>query len=98
MMFSMVVRVEFGTKLGSRLPYIQHIASLALVEAVRGLNGYKDIDICLKWPNDMYYGRNVKIGGVVVSSTADGNTLSAVIGKYCILYILQGTLISQCFG
>lgn len=81
MMFSIVVTVEFDTKLGLRLPYLQHIASLALVEAVRSLEGYQDINVCLKWPNDIYHGRNVKIGGVVVSSTAYGNSFSAVIGR-----------------
>ncbi|XP_031554361.1 biotin--protein ligase-like [Actinia tenebrosa] len=80
LMFSTVVTVEFGTELGSRLPYLQHIASLALVEALRSVEGYQKINVCLKWPNDIYYGRNVKIGGVVVSSTAYGNSFSAVIG------------------
>jgi len=42
---------------------------------------FQDISICLKWPNDIYYGKEVKIGGVVISSSAIGNTLNAVIGE-----------------
>ena len=38
--------------------------------------------MCLKWPNDIYFGQKIKIGGVIVTSSATGGTLSAVIGKY----------------
>ena len=36
--------------------------------------------MCLKWPNDIYFGDKVKIGGVIVTSSAMSGTLSAVIG------------------
>ena len=38
--------------------------------------------MCLKWPNDIYFGQKIKIGGVIVTSSATSGTLSAVIGKY----------------
>ena len=38
--------------------------------------------MCLKWPNDIYFGDKVKIGGVIVTSSATSGTLCAVIGKY----------------
>ena len=41
MMFSLMVRLKVNSELGARLPYLQHIASLAVVEAVRSLAGYK---------------------------------------------------------
>ena len=36
----------------------------------------------LKWPNDIYFGQKIKIGGVIVTSSATSGMLSAVIGKY----------------
>ena len=42
--------------------------------------------MCLKWPNDIYFGQKIKIGGVIVTSSATSGTLSAVIGKYlCVI-------------
>ena len=45
--------------------------------------------MCLKWPNDIYFGDKVKIGGVIVTSSAMSGTLSAVIGirHYSFQYI-----------
>ncbi|XP_078375574.1 biotin--protein ligase-like [Oculina patagonica] len=80
MMFSLHVRIPFASKLGQRPPYLQHIASLAAVEAIRSQPGYEDIKVCLKWPNDIYFGQKIKIGGVIVTSSATAGTLSAVIG------------------
>ena len=122
MMFSLHVRVDFNTELGSRLPFLQHIASLAVVEAVRTLPGYEvsikllqnavykpppppppwllwnkeqncsillqEINICLKWPNDIYFGRDVKIGGVIVTSSACNGRFSAVIGWWYYLVLI----------
>ena len=41
MMFSLHVRIPFASNLGQRPPYLQHIASLAAVEAVRSQPGYE---------------------------------------------------------
>lgn len=47
----------------------------------------KDINIRLKWPNDVYFGNKIKIGGVIVTSSATDNMLSAVMGKCCCVYL-----------
>lgn len=80
MMFSIHIRIPFASNLGQRPPFLQHIASLAIVNAVRSKSGYEEINVCLKWPNDIYFGDKVKIGGVIVTSSAMSGTLSAVIG------------------
>ncbi|CAH3198906.1 unnamed protein product, partial [Porites evermanni] len=80
MMFSIHIRIPFASNLGQRPPFLQHIASLAIVNVVRSKSGYEEIGICLKWPNDIYFGDKVKIGGVIVTSSAMSGTLSAVIG------------------
>ncbi|XP_015759957.1 PREDICTED: biotin--protein ligase-like [Acropora digitifera] len=79
MMFSLHVQFPFESNLGQRLPFLQHIASLAAVEAIKAKPGYEVVDVSLKWPNDIYFGHKIKIGGVIVTSSATGGTLSAVI-------------------
>ncbi|XP_074528972.1 biotin--protein ligase isoform X1 [Halichoeres trimaculatus] len=79
-MFTLSVQVELGSKLGQRIPFLQHLASLAVVEAVRTLPGYQDIDLRVKWPNDIYYSNLMKLGGVLVTSTVMGSTFHLLIG------------------
>lgn len=40
-MFTLQVQVELSSKLGQRIPFLQHLAALAVVEAVRTLPGYQ---------------------------------------------------------
>ncbi|XP_034405713.1 biotin--protein ligase isoform X1 [Cyclopterus lumpus] len=79
-MFTLAVQVELSSKLGQRIPFLQHLAALAVVEAVRTLPGYQDIDLRVKWPNDIYYSDLMKLGGVLVTSTVTGSTFHLLIG------------------
>ncbi|KAM7398666.1 hypothetical protein PAMA_006530 [Pampus argenteus] len=79
-MFTLSVQVELSSRLGQRIPFLQHLAALAVVEAVRTLPGYQDIDLRVKWPNDIYYSNLMKIGGVLVTSTVTGSTFHLLIG------------------
>ena len=36
----------------------------------------------IKWPNDIYFGNDTKIGGILVNSTIQGRSLYAAIGIY----------------
>lgn len=40
-MFTLGVQVELSSRLGRRIPFLQHLAALAVVEAVRTLPGYQ---------------------------------------------------------
>lgn len=40
-MFTLAVQVELNSALGRRIPFVQHLAALAVVEAVRTLPGYQ---------------------------------------------------------
>ncbi len=40
-MFTVRVQVELSSRLGQRIPFLQHLAALAVVEAVRTLPGYQ---------------------------------------------------------
>ncbi|XP_031166802.1 biotin--protein ligase isoform X1 [Sander lucioperca] len=79
-MFTLAVQVELSSRLGQRIPFLQHLAALAVVEAVRTLPGYEDIDLRVKWPNDIYYSNLMKLGGVLVTSTVLGSTFHLLIG------------------
>ncbi|KAA8586366.1 hypothetical protein FQN60_000202 [Etheostoma spectabile] len=79
-MFTLAVQVELSSRLGQRIPFLQHLAALAVVEAVRTLPGYQDIDLRVKWPNDIYYSHLMKLGGVLVTSTVLGSTFHLLIG------------------
>ncbi|CAK6977316.1 biotin--protein ligase isoform X1 [Scomber scombrus] len=79
-MFTLSVEVDLSSRLGQRIPFLQHLAALAVVEAVRTLPGYQDIDLRVKWPNDIYYSKLMKLGGVLVTSTVIGSTFHLLIG------------------
>uniref|UniRef100_A0A665TP00 BPL/LPL catalytic domain-containing protein n=1 Tax=Echeneis naucrates TaxID=173247 RepID=A0A665TP00_ECHNA len=79
-MFTLKVQVDLNSRLGQRIPFLQHLAALAMVEAVRTLPGYQDIELRVKWPNDIYYSNLMKLGGVLVTSTLIGSTFHLLIG------------------
>ncbi|XP_072471010.1 biotin--protein ligase [Notamacropus eugenii] len=72
--------VPLYSHLGQRIPYVQHLMSLAVVEAVRSIPEYQDINLRVKWPNDIYYSDQMKLGGVLVNSTLVGTTFYILIG------------------
>lgn len=44
-MFTVSVQIKLSSKLGQRIPFLQHLAALAIVEAVRTLPGYQVLSI-----------------------------------------------------
>ena len=42
---------------------------------------HQDLDLRVKWPNDIYYGNLMKLGGVLVTSTVIGSTFHLLIGN-----------------
>ncbi|KAL2095419.1 hypothetical protein ACEWY4_010138 [Coilia grayii] len=79
-MFTLHVQVPISSTLGQRIPFLQHLAALAVVEAVCTLPGYEEIDLRVKWPNDIYYSNLMKLGGVLVNSTVMGPIFHLLIG------------------
>ncbi|XP_063249286.1 biotin--protein ligase [Prinia subflava] len=74
------ISIPLHSNLGQRIPFIQHLVSLAVVEAVRSIPGYEDIELRVKWPNDIYYSDLMKLGGVLVNSTLLETTFHVLIG------------------
>ncbi|XP_026828059.1 biotin--protein ligase isoform X2 [Ooceraea biroi] len=79
-MFTLQVHISKHSVLGRRIPLLQHVVAVALISAIRSKRGYEDIDLRLKWPNDIYVGNSAKIGGVTVSTQTDGSEYICNIG------------------
>ncbi|XP_020713946.1 biotin--protein ligase isoform X1 [Ceratitis capitata] len=79
-MFSLQLHLSLDSQLGKRLPLVQHIIGLAMVNTLRGNPTYKDLDVRLKWPNDIYANGTQKIGGLIVKTTLAGSKVMANIG------------------
>ncbi|XP_075710715.1 biotin--protein ligase isoform X2 [Rhinoderma darwinii] len=79
-LMTLLVSIPLSSPLGQRIAFVQHLMSLAVVEAVRTLPGYEDIELKVKWPNDIYYSNLMKLGGVLVNSTLMGNMFHILIG------------------
>jgi biotin--protein ligase len=65
---------------GQRLPFVQYMISLAVVRAIKGLPGGAGIDVAIKWPNDIYVNKELKVGGVLCQSTYQQNVFDLTIG------------------
>ncbi|KAJ0975797.1 hypothetical protein J5N97_017762 [Dioscorea zingiberensis] len=66
-MFSFTLEMEDGRK----LPLLQYIVSLAVTEAIKEVcrtKGLPDLDLRIKWPNDLYL-NGLKVGGILCTST-----------------------------
>ncbi|KAK7494550.1 hypothetical protein BaRGS_00014203 [Batillaria attramentaria] len=79
-MFTLPLSVPVDSKLGQRITFLQHIVGLAVVHSIRSLPGYQDLELRLKWPNDIYYRDQMKLGGVLVTSTIMGDRVHATVG------------------
>lgn len=69
-----------NSQLGQNISFLQHLVALAAVESVLSIPGYEDIDLKVKWPNDIYFGNLMKLGGVLVNSTLMGTTFHMLVG------------------
>lgn len=72
------ISLQLWLKMSAIIPLIQHAAALAAVIAIRKYHEY--LNIRIKWPNDIYYGRDVKIGGVITTANCIGDDVIVNIG------------------
>jgi len=63
-MTSFQLQYSLNSKQGQNASLLQHLVSLAVVHSLKDL-----LELNLKWPNDIYYGPNIKMGGVVILSS-----------------------------
>ncbi|XP_053615602.1 biotin--protein ligase isoform X2 [Plodia interpunctella] len=74
------ISLQLWMKMSELIPLVQHSAALAAVRAVRAQPAYEHLDLRLKWPNDIYYGREVKIGGNLTLANCMGDDVIIVTG------------------
>ncbi|KAL0912326.1 hypothetical protein M5K25_018290 [Dendrobium thyrsiflorum] len=78
LMFSFTLQMEDGRK----VPLVQYIASLAVTEAIKEscqAKGLPQIDVRIKWPNDLYL-NGLKVGGILCTSTYSSNKFNVSAG------------------
>ncbi|EFJ34311.1 hypothetical protein SELMODRAFT_80973 [Selaginella moellendorffii] len=78
LMFSFTLQMENGRT----VPFVQYVVCLAVVQGIEAAARAKNAtipDVRIKWPNDLYSG-NLKIGGVLCSSTYSSKTFYIVAG------------------
>ncbi|GLV38483.1 Holocarboxylase synthetase [Carabus blaptoides fortunei] len=80
-MFSMQIHVPMNSILAQGLPLIQHLVSVAIVSGIRSQPGYEDIELRLKWPNDIYAYASIKIGGIILNSSVESDLAVCNIGS-----------------
>ena len=80
-MFSLQLDLSLSSGIGKRLPLLLPLVCLAVVDSVNSMgNGYENLDLRLKWPNDIYAGQQCKIGGVLIYTPTIGTSVQANIG------------------
>lgn len=77
--FTLHASIPLRSNLGQNISFLQHLISVSLIEAVTTKIGYENIELNIKWPNDIYYNKT-KIGGIIIDSSIEGETIHCFIG------------------
>ena len=76
MMFSYKTILQNSEYIGM----LQYLEALVMCEAIKELDCAKDIDINIKWPNDVYVNRRQKICGILCESTYNNGVFNVTSG------------------
>jgi len=80
-MFTLTMKTPLQSELGRKPSLVQHLMSVAVVHGIRSIDGLQDVNIRLKWPNDIYFGEElIKLGGILVQSSFARNCFTFKIG------------------
>lgn len=79
-LFSLQIHIPLDSPLGKRITLVQHLIMVAIVSSIRKLSGCESLNIGIKWPNDLYANRSVKIGGLIIHSICINNLVVVNIG------------------
>jgi len=77
LMFSF--RSSFPAASGSKLPFLQYLVSMALVRGCKIATDYS-CEVNIKWPNDIYANRTLKVGGILCQSQLSGDKFMVTTG------------------
>lgn len=79
-MFTLYLNLNSNNFSTSRISLLQLSAALSCVKAVKSITGLENLEIGIKWPNDVYFDKKTKLGGVLVKSSLMGNQIGLKIG------------------
>jgi biotin-[acetyl-CoA-carboxylase] ligase BirA-like protein len=80
-MTSFQLKASLKTIQGQKASLLQHLTSLAVVHSIMDkLDNQVDLDLRLKWPNDIYWESKVKLGGVVAFSSIFQDQMTFNVG------------------
>ncbi|KAI4485519.1 hypothetical protein M0804_007024 [Polistes exclamans] len=74
-MFTVQLHIPKNSSLGGHISILQHLFIVGIVSAVTSIPGYEGLDLRVKWPNDIYVGKSIKIGGIIVTSHYDSSLI-----------------------
>ena len=63
-MTSFQLEYSLNSAIGQKASLLQHLVALSVVDSLKDF-----VELNLKWPNDIYYGSKIKMGGVVILSS-----------------------------
>ncbi|VDL79129.1 unnamed protein product [Nippostrongylus brasiliensis] len=79
-MFTVSTSIPNSSSLAKTPSFLQHIFAVALVDAVRRISGLDDFPLRIKWPNDFYFNRSHKVGGLLATARFRDDGLLISIG------------------
>uniref|UniRef100_A0A158Q7P7 BPL/LPL catalytic domain-containing protein n=1 Tax=Elaeophora elaphi TaxID=1147741 RepID=A0A158Q7P7_9BILA len=80
-MFTFNYMLSPGSSLNNNIGIIQHIFCVAIVSGICSLRKeLENFPLKIKWPNDLYYGRTCKMGGLIVNATTINDKTICTIG------------------
>uniref|UniRef100_A0A0K0FA22 Biotin--protein ligase (inferred by orthology to a human protein) n=1 Tax=Strongyloides venezuelensis TaxID=75913 RepID=A0A0K0FA22_STRVS len=80
LMFSYNYDISSDSFLSKRITFIQHILVVAIVDAIHSLVDVEDLPLKIKWPNDIYWDRKYKMGGIIVKCSIVRDNYRCIIG------------------
>lgn len=79
-MFTLYLNLNVNNFSTSRICLLQFAAGLSCVKAIKSISGCEDLNVGIKWPNDVYFDSKFKIGGILVKSSIMGSQIGLKIG------------------
>ncbi|RCN36359.1 putative biotin--[acetyl-CoA-carboxylase] ligase, partial [Ancylostoma caninum] len=79
-MFTVSTALPQSCSLAKTPSFLQHVFAVAVVDGVRRLSGLEDFPLRIKWPNDFYFNRSHKVGGLLATAKCRDDGLLISIG------------------
>jgi biotin--protein ligase len=69
--------------------FLQYLVSICIVDALKTKSkDHEQLDVHIKWPNDIYTSNGKKLGGILINNNYFENQMTLLIGKFSYIYSL----------